>query len=158
MVVPLVLVTCRLHPCHLSKFFLTRGRILGRHPDKVHNSFPPCYSQSPLHLCLEISISSNSRNLLQFLQFSYCTLSRRKEENMTENRPLSYGWFKKSTVYRNHKSKNFQGYDRNFNEIVHSWIRLLYSSAKRFLAVLVFTYTYFYSKWKEEKMEFALPK
>ncbi len=29
-------------------------------------SFPPCYSKSPL--CLEIFISSNSRNLLQFLQ------------------------------------------------------------------------------------------
>jgi hypothetical protein len=38
-------------------FFATRGRILGRNPDK---SFPPCYSQSPLQLCLEISITSNS--------------------------------------------------------------------------------------------------
>jgi hypothetical protein len=27
-----------------------------------------------IQLCLEIYISSNSRNLLQFLQFSYCTL------------------------------------------------------------------------------------
>ena len=27
-------------------------------------SFPPCYSQSPLQHCLEISISSNARNLL----------------------------------------------------------------------------------------------
>ncbi len=51
-----------------------RGRILGRNLDK---SFPPCYSQSPLQLCLEISISSNSRNLLQFLQFS----AKEKEEN-----------------------------------------------------------------------------
>ncbi len=40
-------------------------------------SFPPCYSQSTLQLCLEISISSNSRNLLQFLL-------RRKEENLIE--------------------------------------------------------------------------
>jgi hypothetical protein len=31
-------------------------------------------SQSPLQLCLEISIYSYSRNLLQFLLFSYCTL------------------------------------------------------------------------------------
>ncbi len=30
--------------------------------------------QSPLQLCPEIYISSNLRNLLQFLQFSYCTL------------------------------------------------------------------------------------
>jgi hypothetical protein len=51
-----------------------RGRILGRNPDKSLKSFPPCYSQSPLQLCLEFSISSNSRNLLQFLQFSYCRL------------------------------------------------------------------------------------
>jgi hypothetical protein len=36
------------------------------------NSFPPGYS--PLQFCLEISIYSDSRNLLQFLQFSYCTL------------------------------------------------------------------------------------
>jgi hypothetical protein len=45
-----------------------RGRILGHNPDKSLKGFPPCYSQSPLHstvqLCLEISISSNSRNLL----------------------------------------------------------------------------------------------
>jgi hypothetical protein len=40
--------------------------------------FSPCYSQSPLQLCLEISISSHSRNLLQFLQFSYCNGERRK--------------------------------------------------------------------------------
>jgi hypothetical protein len=52
----------------------SRGRILGRNPDESLKSFPPCYSQSPLQLCLEISIPSNSRNLLWFLQFSYCTL------------------------------------------------------------------------------------
>ncbi len=37
-----------------------RGRILGRNPDK---SFPPCYSRSPLQLCLEIFTSSKSRSL-----------------------------------------------------------------------------------------------
>ncbi len=30
-----------------------RGRILGRNPDKSLQSFPPCYSQSPLQLCFE---------------------------------------------------------------------------------------------------------
>jgi hypothetical protein len=45
---------------------------------KSLESFLPCYSQSPLQLCPEISISSNSRNLLQFLQFSYCRGERRK--------------------------------------------------------------------------------
>ncbi len=42
----------------------SRGRILGRNPDKSLKSFPPCFSQSPLQLCLEISICSNSHNLL----------------------------------------------------------------------------------------------
>ncbi len=51
-----------------------RGRILRQNPEKSLKKFPPCYSQSPRQLCLEISISSNSRNLLQFLQFSNCTL------------------------------------------------------------------------------------
>ncbi len=75
---------------------LTWGRILGRYPDKSLKSFPPCYSQSPLRLCLEISISSNSRNLLQFLEVSYCTLYRRKEEILLENHtPLPMN--KKST-------------------------------------------------------------
>jgi hypothetical protein len=45
----------------------TRGQILGRNPDRSLKSFPSCYSQSPLKLCLEISISSSPRNLLQFL-------------------------------------------------------------------------------------------
>jgi hypothetical protein len=35
-----------------------------RNTDKILKSFPPCYSQSPLQLCLDISISSNSHNLL----------------------------------------------------------------------------------------------
>jgi hypothetical protein len=52
----------------------SRGRILGRNPGKNLRSFPPCYSQSPLQLCLEVSISSDSHNLLQFLQISYSTL------------------------------------------------------------------------------------
>ncbi len=38
-----------------------------RNLDKSHKSFPPCYSLSPLQLGLEISIPSNSHNLLQFL-------------------------------------------------------------------------------------------
>jgi hypothetical protein len=37
--------------------------------DKIQTkeSFSLCYSRSPLQLCLEISIYSNTRNLLQFL-------------------------------------------------------------------------------------------
>jgi hypothetical protein len=44
-------------------------------------SFPPCYSQAPIHaVFLEISISSNSCNLLQFLQCVnvHCKRERRK--------------------------------------------------------------------------------
>jgi hypothetical protein len=43
------------------------GRTLGRNPDKSLKAFPPCYLKSPQQLCLEIIISSNSHNLLQFL-------------------------------------------------------------------------------------------
>jgi hypothetical protein len=69
-----------------SNSFKTRGRILGRNPDHSFTSFPPCYSQSPLQLCLEISIFSNSRNLLKFLGFSQLLYTvRRKEENPIEN-------------------------------------------------------------------------
>jgi hypothetical protein len=32
------------------------------------------FTVTSIQLCLEISFSSNQRNLLQFLQFSYCTL------------------------------------------------------------------------------------
>ncbi len=39
--------------------FPRKGRIFGRNPDNCLKSFPSCYSQSPLQLCLEIFISSN---------------------------------------------------------------------------------------------------
>jgi hypothetical protein len=65
--------------------YITKDRILGRNSDKSLKNFPPCHSQSPLQLYLEIYYYSNSRNLLQFLQFSYGTLLRRKEENLKEN-------------------------------------------------------------------------
>jgi len=63
------------------------GRILGRNWDESLKSFPPCYSQSSLQLCLEIS--SYFFKLTQPLIVStvqlYCTLERRKEENLIEN-------------------------------------------------------------------------
>jgi hypothetical protein len=57
---------------------------------------PPCYSQSSLQLRLEISISSNLRNLLQFLH-------RRKEEKPDRKNyyPLSCGLRNR---YRNFQS------------------------------------------------------
>jgi hypothetical protein len=70
-------------------------------PDKSLKNFLPCYS-------------SNSRNLLQFLQFSYCSLYRRKEENMIENNtpenylyPHLYGL---RNPYRKVRSKNSHDY------------------------------------------------
>ncbi len=82
------------------------SRILGRKPDKGLTSFLPCCSQS----CLKISISSSSRNLLQFLESVtvHCKGERR-------NTPLPYGL---RSPYRNLKSENSQDYaqkpQRNF--------------------------------------------
>ncbi len=62
----------------ITMYTKSRRRSLRGNPDKSLQIFPPCYSKSPLQLCLEISISSNSRNLLQFLY-------RRTEESLIEN-------------------------------------------------------------------------
>ncbi len=75
------------------------------------------------HCLFEISISSNSRYLLQFLQFSYCKLLRRNKENLKETIPPS-PWFKKSIQ----KSKVWElsrFMPRNLNEILRSWVRFL---------------------------------
>ncbi len=65
-------------------------------------SFPPCYS--PLQLFLQISISSNSRNLLQLLVYTV------KEKGGKPDRkpfPLPYGLW---NPYRNLKSEISQDY------------------------------------------------
>jgi hypothetical protein len=100
-----------------------RGWILGRNPDKSPKSFPPCYSQSHLRVCLEISNSSNTRIVLGIftVQLLY-TVQRRKEENLIENIPPSL-WFK--TSIQIHQVRTFKIMPRNLNEIVHSWILLL---------------------------------
>ncbi len=65
-----------------------------------------------LQLCLELSFSSSSRNLLQFVNF-------RKEENLT-------------LVWEIHTETSslwtLKVMPRNLNEIVRSWIRLLHKS------------------------------
>jgi hypothetical protein len=48
-------------------------------------SFAPCYSQSPLKLCLDIYISSNSRNLIQFLEVNLPKTVKEKRENPDKN-------------------------------------------------------------------------
>jgi hypothetical protein len=37
-------------------YWMYRGQIRGQNPDTSLRCFPPCYSQSPLQLCIEISI------------------------------------------------------------------------------------------------------
>ncbi len=64
-------------------------------------SFPHCYSQSPLQHCLVIFVSSKLTQPLTVSQFSYCTLQRRKPY------PLPYGL---RNPYRNLKSENSQKY------------------------------------------------
>ncbi len=55
-----------------------------------------------------LHISSNSRNLLHFLQLSYCALYRKKEKKPDgKPYPLPYGL---RNSYRNLKSENFQDY------------------------------------------------
>ncbi len=74
------------------KSLMSRGRIHGKIQTKGLRVFFLVIAQSPLQLCLKISISSNSHNLFQFLQFScyiHCKWERRKII------PPSL-WFKKS--------------------------------------------------------------
>jgi hypothetical protein len=99
----------------------SRGWILGRNPDKSLKSFTPSYTQSPLQLCLKISISSNSRNLLQFLELLYIT-KKNGEKPDRKPYPLTCGL---RNPYRNLKSeKTLKIMPRNLNDIVRSWIRL----------------------------------
>ncbi len=94
--------------------FKSWGRVLRRNPDKCLKIFLLAIQSHLLHsLFLEISISSNSRNLFPFLHFSYCTQSRRKEENLIEKQkpyPLPYGL---RNPYRNLKSENSPEPQRN---------------------------------------------
>jgi hypothetical protein len=77
-------------------FFMFRGRILGRNPDKSLRSFPP-------------AIHSHSPNLLQFLQLSYRTVRSKEKGRKADGKqyPLLYGL---RNPYRNTKSENSQDY------------------------------------------------
>jgi hypothetical protein len=99
-------------PCYN---FSNRGQILRRNPDKSLKRFLPCYSQSPLQLCLEISSSSNSRNLLQFLQCVTVNFKGERRKTWQKTTPLPYGL---RNPDRNLKSANSRDYaqkpQRNF--------------------------------------------
>ncbi len=75
-----------------SKIVASRGRVLGRNPDKSLKSFPPCYSQLPLQFRLQISISSNS-HLLTVSRVQLLVLYTVKEKRGKPDRkpyPLPY--------------------------------------------------------------------
>jgi hypothetical protein len=84
------------------------GRILGRNQDKSLKSFPLCYSQSTIQLCLEISISSNSHNLytVSTVQLLY-TAKENGGKPDKKTIPLSYGL---RNPCRNLTSENSQNY------------------------------------------------
>ncbi len=72
----------------------SRDRVLGRNPDKSVKSSPPCYTHSPLQLCLEIFISSNSHYLLQFLQCVSVHPKGERRKTCQKSTP-PFHWFKK---------------------------------------------------------------
>jgi hypothetical protein len=72
--------------------------------EKSLQSFPPCYSQSPLQLSLEISISSNSRS--STVQLLY-TAKEKGGKSDRKPYPLPYGL---RNPYRNLKYENSQDY------------------------------------------------
>ncbi len=78
---------------------VARGRILGRNWDKNFNSYPPCYSQSPLltDLTPPPLLSKNGMKLVCNVNIAYEISSLKTLKIMPRNR----------------------------NKIVHSWIRLL---------------------------------
>jgi hypothetical protein len=76
--------------------------------DEVRTKVPRvvllAYSQTHLQLCLEISILSNSCNLLQFLLY---TVKEKEGKPKKRPNPLPYGL---RNPYRNLKSENSQDY------------------------------------------------
>ncbi len=105
---------------------LLRGRILGLNTDKSLKSFPPRYSKSPLQLYLEISISSNSCNVLQFQQFRYSTSTVKVKGGKPDRKPYPTLPCSLRNPYI-----TFKIMPRNLNEIVRSWIGLLFTLDRR---------------------------
>jgi hypothetical protein len=81
-------------------------------------SFRSCYSESPLQLCLVISISSNSRNLLPISTVHLlCTEKEKGGKPDRKPYPLPSGL---RNPYRNLKFENSQDYAQNPKKIVQS--------------------------------------
>jgi hypothetical protein len=98
---------------------MSRGRILGRKTDKSLKSFPPCYSQSPLQLCLRfIFLQTHETSYSFYSSFTlHCIGKKRKPY------PLTYGL---RNPYRNSSLRALKIMPRKLNEIVYSWIPLYY--------------------------------
>ncbi len=141
---------------------LSRGRNLGRNPDKSLKSFLLAI-QTPLQLGLEISISSNSRNLLHISSNSYnllrissnsCNIlhifsnSRNlKSISSNSNNLKSISTVQLLYTKQEKGGKPYPlpyGLEKpNWNlkfekEIVRSWIRLLLTGAKPSISALSF--------------------
>ncbi len=92
----------------LAQHSRPRGRILRQKSGQILKRFPPWYSQSPLQLCLEISISSNSGNLLRMFSNSrnllcistvrlmYTVKKKGEKPDRKPYPPPPSIWFKKS--------------------------------------------------------------
>ncbi len=89
------------------------GRILGWSPDKKLKSFRPCYSQSPLQLCLRFLF-------LQTHATSYSFLMEKGGNPERKTIPLSYGL---NPIRETSSLRTFKIMPRNIKLIVRSWIR-----------------------------------
>jgi hypothetical protein len=97
-------------PATLFPYFFSKPiRILGRNPEKSLKNVSPCYLQSLQRLCLEISISSNSLNLLYCSYYSSVTNTVKEKGGKPDRKPytLPYGI---RNPFRNLKSENSQDY------------------------------------------------
>ncbi len=89
--------------------WLARGRILRRNPGKSLKIFPPCYSQSPLQLYVEIFfLSKVSQPLTVFTVQLLYTVKEKGGKPDRKPFPPPTLWVK--NPYRNLKSENSQDY------------------------------------------------
>jgi hypothetical protein len=91
----------------------TQAEFFDENPDKSLESFTPCYSQS----CLEIYISSSSRNLLQLFELLY-TVKKKGGKPDRKPYPLLYGL---KNPHINLKSANSQAQETSTKFYVHEF-------------------------------------
>jgi hypothetical protein len=108
----------------VSFYFLSRGRVLGRNPEKSLKSFPPCFSQSPLH-CRFYSFALRflflQTHATSYSFYSSSLLYTAKEKGGKPDRKPYLLPYVLWNPYRNLKSEIMP---INLKEIVRSWIQL----------------------------------